>query len=233
MPPRLAVYYVPEKDEALWQVGTRLLGRSMLSLKPLPQAQPAVAGLSAKRFGALTSEPRRYGLHATLKAPFELCPLFSVSDVLSAVAAIARDVPPFSAGPLRLTRIASFFALVPEKGAESLRNLAAICVEELDPFREPETEAELAARKAKDLSPNQELLLAQWGYPYVFEEFRFHITLTNSIQDAVERGFVLAGLERYCAPLLGADLRIGSICVCTQPERSAPFTLLQRFTLRG
>lgn len=233
MPPRLAVYYVPEEDEALWQVGTRLLGRSMLSPWPLPQGQPRIAGLDARRFETLTSEPRRYGLHATLKAPFELSPLFFVSDVLNAVAAIARDVASFSVGPLRLARIASFFVLIPENNAESLRSLAAICTEELDPFREPEAEAELAARKAKGLSPRQETLLEQWGYPYVFDEFRFHITLTNSIQDAVERRFVLAGLERHCAPLLGVELHIGSICVCVQPERSAPFTLLQRFPLLG
>lgn len=34
--------------------------------------------------------------------------------------------------------------------------------------------AGLARRRERPLSPQQEIYLARWGYPYVLEEFRFH-----------------------------------------------------------
>ncbi len=42
---------------------------------------------------------------------------------------------------------------------------------------------ELQRRRAANLTPRQEFLLMHWGYPYVLDEFRFHMTLTRRLPD--------------------------------------------------
>ena len=53
----------------------------------------------------------------------------------------------------------------------------------LDPFRAPLTPSERARRRPEDLDPRRRALLDRWGYPHVFEAFRFHMTLTGRLAD--------------------------------------------------
>ena len=128
-------------------------------------------------------------------------------------------------------RLGGFLALMPEQ-ADGIAALAARCVRELDRFRAPPAAAELDRRRAKGLSTAQEDLLQHWGYPYVFEEFRFHLTLTGSLPDA-EADVFEALLETRFAPLREQRVSIDDICVFRQETRQDDFIVAARFALSG
>ncbi|MEX2455572.1 MAG: DUF1045 domain-containing protein, partial [Rhodospirillaceae bacterium] len=89
---------------------------------------------------------------------------------------------------------------------------------------------ELARRRAAGLTPAQNALLQRWGYPYVLEEFRFHITLTGRL-DADARPRFEKALESALAPALGRPLTVDSLCLFVQPAPDARFHLHRRFVL--
>jgi hypothetical protein len=93
-----------------------------------------------------------------------------------------------------------------------------------DDFRAPATEAELARRNQAKLTPRQRELLSAWGYPYVLDEFGFHLTLTDRIPRE-QRPTVERVLGDWFAGLLGADLPVDALGVFTEAEPGAPFEL--------
>ena len=90
--------------------------------------------------------------------------------------------------------------------------MAAQVVTHFDPFRAPASDAELARRRASGLSPNQEAMLTRWGYPYVMQDFRFHVTLTGRVtaQDSAVLQGVLAPILQ---PLLPDPLQISQLAL--------------------
>src|SRR5882757_10366349 len=134
---------------------------------------------------------------------------------------------------MRLAEIGSFLALVPEGRCPELQDLADRCVVEFDEFRRPADEAELARRRAAGLSPRQDELLMRWGYPYVLEEWRFHLSLTGRIADPGERTAVTDLLRRQFMGFIDRPLAVRDLCVFRQPAAGRPFTALARFTLGG
>lgn len=175
---RYAVYYTPPQGEFA-DFGASWLGWDAGQGAAVPQ--PALAGLD---IAALTAEPRKYGFHATLKAPFRLAEGARASDLARAAQALAAQLGPVTLEGLVLTRIGPFLALTAQGDDGPLNALAAQVVEGLDPFRAPLTEAELARRNPDRLTPRQRALLDRWGYPYVLDEFRFHMTLTGALDPA-------------------------------------------------
>jgi putative phosphonate metabolism protein len=227
---RYAIYFAPEPESALARFGAAWLGCDVAA--GTAAAQPAAPGVDADRLRALTAEPRYYGFHATLKPPFALAPGADVEGLVDAIAALAARVAPFAAPPLRLARIAGFLALTLSGPCPATQVLADLCVSEFDRFRAPPAEAELQRRRRAGLSPHQETLLQRWGYPYVMEEFRFHMTLTARL-DAAESAIVERALAPMVAPLCAAPLAVDAISLFHQPDRDAPFRLLQRYRLAG
>jgi Protein of unknown function (DUF1045) len=67
---------------------------------------------------------------------------------------------------------------VPRRPTPALAALASHCTTSFDVFRAPMTKKERVRRMASHLSPSQMQNLDRWGYPFVFEDFRFHMTLT-------------------------------------------------------
>lgn len=225
---RYAIYWAPPADSALSLLGAAWLGRDAATDRPL--AQPAIDGFAADRLAAITAEPRRYGLHATLKPPFRLAEGRSAAELGQALARFARQRPPVSIPALRLKRIGGFLALAPFSRAAGLDALAAAAVEAFDGFRAPPDAAELARRFGARLSPAQQANVARWGYPYVMEEFRFHVTLTGRVEDAVAERLA-PHLAALFAPTLVAPLEITEIALFVEPAAGAPFRLAQRFAL--
>src|SRR5262249_29039213 len=87
-----------------------------------------------------------------------------------------------------------FIAVVAAEPSIALDRLAADGVMAFDRFRRPLTSHEREQRLGAGLSERQIENLDRWGYPYVFEDFRFHLTLTGPI-DAERRGSILALLQ--------------------------------------
>lgn len=184
---RFAIYYLPPEG-ALSSFGARWLGWDVLTGRAAPHwPEPGLE--------AVTQTPRKYGFHATLKPPFRLAEGQTAEALDKAVAAMAARCAPARAEGLEVARIGSFLALVPQGDTAQIARVAATCVEALDDFRAPATGAELARRRAARLTPEQEALLSRWGYPYVMQAFRFHMTLTGRLdpqdgavwQDSVAR----------------------------------------------
>jgi len=227
---RYAIYFAPQQGSELETLCSKILGRCARTGQSLPQ--PRLAHISSARLDELTANPRHYGLHGTLKPPFFLEHGHSELELTDAVLKLAARISPFDLPGLELRTIGTFLALAPSAPCPSLEDLARVCVIALDPFRRLSTPAELGRRRAKGLSANQDRLLALYGYPYVLEEFRFHLTLTGSIHDPEEREHVRAGLATLLATVLRTPVPVREICVFRQACLQEPFAVLRRFPLQ-
>jgi len=224
---RFAIYAAPGTGSAdpvsrsLRERAERWLGRSAAGG---PVAPGIPAGWSRAVIDEITVSARRYGFHATLKPPFRLAAGRGPEDLDAAVARFAADNASAVIPVLSLARLGGFFALVPGAEAPRLHALADEVVRAFDSFRDPPTDAELARRDPASLTPRQRELLDQWGYPYVLDEFRFHLTLTDRIPEGQQDG-VRRALNDWFAPLLGASVAIDALAVFTEAEPGGPFTL--------
>jgi putative phosphonate metabolism protein len=229
--PRYALYYAPRPEEGLATTAGQWLGRSPETGSV--RARHAVPGLSPERLAEITAEPRFYGFHGTLKPPMALADDASERDLVEAVGRFAAGQTAFAASSLNLVVLSGFFALAPQARCAELQDLADRCVVEFDEFRRPAEEHELARRRAAGLTPRQETLLTRWGYPYVLDEWRFHLTLTGRISDDGERAAVMAALQRHFAAVVERPLPVNDLCIFRQPAMDRPFTVLARFRLGG
>lgn len=191
-------------------------------------------GLDAENGKILTAptpyveSPRRYGFHATLKAPMRLADGVGYNDFRSGVERLASQLTSAELGILKPKQIGNFLALkTDDKYHEAVSDIAWLCTKELDVFRAPLSEAE--RNKRKNLTPAESENLEQWGYPYVNDSFRFHMTLTSSLtQDD------LISAKKIVAPMVPKEKnRLNSICIFGDPGSLKPFEFVERFDLKG
>ena len=225
---RYAIYAAPAADSPLGRFGNAWLGRDPAAAGSLPR--PPVAGYNQADIAAMTVSPSRYGFHGTLKPPFRLADGTSEAMLRAALDAFAATVPPVALSGFDIRSIGKFVAIVPAPASAALNALAEACVSTLDRFRAPPSAAETEKRKQASLSPSQEANLARWGYPYVMDDFRFHMTLTDPLP-APRRDQVAADLAAYASQALGPHL-IDDLALFAEPERGAPFELIARSSLR-
>jgi len=183
-PYRCAIYFVPEVHSAWWQAGSAWLGRCAATGQSL--AQPRLSDISPEAQWATTSDPRRYGWHATLKAPFQMLSGEDVASVVSSLHALAKTLPAFDLPALQVSKQDGFLALRPVGDVSRINSTAAACVKALHRLAAPLSEADVARRRQAALSPEQDRLLLAWGYPYVFDEFQFHLSLTGRLDGMSE-----------------------------------------------
>jgi putative phosphonate metabolism protein len=227
-PARYAIYFSPDRHSALGIFGQRWLGYDPDTGATIEQ-HPLVA-LSPQRLAEITAEPRRYGFHATLKPPFALAEGRSIDELSVAMEAFAAERPSVIAPPLTLASISGFWALVPSRPSKTIDRLAEECVRHFDAFRAPPSDNEFTRRRRAGLSETEDALLVRWGYPYVMDAFRFHLTLTQRL--GVEEGRYLAGaLSSMVAPLCQEALFIDAISLFHQPAPDENFRLLRRYRL--
>ena len=227
---RYALYYAPEPQSALGQFGNAWLGHDPETGNLLPRR--TVAGLTEAEIVEATTSPSRYGFHGTLKPPFALPSGMDCSDLETAVSRLCEATAAVTCGHLVLKAIGRFLALVPTEPVGDLADLAVTLVRELDDFRQPEDEAALNKRRAVGLTDRQEAYLVRWGYPYVMEEFRFHLTLTNKLSDDQIDPFK-AALSGSAAPLCKEPFIVREVCLFGDPGDQKPFKLVKRFPLAG
>jgi putative phosphonate metabolism protein len=228
-PARWAVYYLPPPEgatAALAAAGAAWLGWDVEAGREV--AHPALPGLAAP-VADLTATPRRYGFHATVKPPFRLAAGTTPAGLRTACAALCAGLSPVRLDGLVLADLDGFLALVPAGDTAALEALAARAVAELDAFRAAALPEETARRRAAGLTPRQEALLVRWGYPYVMEEFGFHMTLTGRLDLGVRAG-VAAALEEWLAPALPRPLDIGHLALAAEGA-DGRFRLVARWPL--
>lgn len=229
--PRYAIYFTPDPKGTLWRFGSGVIGYDANSGTDVPLAVPQ--GFDLAGWALRTGEPRRYGFHATLKAPFYLAAGRSERDLLARVEALAQALACAHVDELELTTIGSFTALVIAGDDSEVRALASEVVTELEPLRAPLTVADRERRLGALLTPRQQLYLDRYGYPSVLDEFRFHMTLTGKLP-AGEREPIRGLLERaFRAALPVGSFSVDHLSVLRQDRRDGRFRLIARFPLGG
>ncbi|WP_082824181.1 DUF1045 domain-containing protein [Crenobacter luteus] len=223
---RLAIYATPGADTVLWRRGSAWLGRDAVSDTPLEQ--PALTGVAPHRLAALTGAAARYGWHATVRPPFALATGADARAVLDAVAGLAARYAAFDV-PLEVGELAGFPVLRPTGAEAELAELAAAATVTLAPFVAPLDDAEIG-RRAAGFDRRRQTLTARWGYPHLFEHYRFHFTLAAPCA-ADERARLAEAARRHfgAAPLF----RFDALSVFVEPVPDAPFRLLARCPFGG
>ena len=228
--PRYAIYFAPSAGSALARLGWQWLGRGPDRIDS--RRRMDMPGIGAAERDRVLTDAIRYGFHATLKAPFRLVGRCEAADLVEAAARFAAAHPPLEGPALGVSLLSGFLALQPQTRFPALDILAADCVVAFDSFRAPLTESEIVQRQAVGLSPRQTEYLLRWGYPYVLDEFRFHMTLTAPLPP--ER--LLAWwrvADTVAQPLRQEPFRVTEICVFCERAPGTPFRLYARFPLAG
>lgn len=219
---RIALYWTPKPSSLLENVATAWLrgGSNVL---------PA---LSKKERQQILAAPNHYGLHATIIPPFRLQPEYYLADVENEVTTFVQEERnrPFTLGKLVVAEIGSFFCLKPEEDSIELQRFAARTVRHFDHFRKPADEIELQRRRAAGLTPRQDQLLLDWGYPYVLEEYRFHLTLTGKINSNAHREVIKEELMKRFEAATREPLEFASLSLFLQ-HGSHPFLEYKRWEL--
>ncbi|ACC72902.1 DUF1045 domain-containing protein [Paraburkholderia phymatum] len=221
---RFAIYYAPARASGWWDAGSAWLGRDAESGATRdPHDAPALS----QALGRLTASPRRYGWHGTLVAPFHLAGNVTVADLLDAAERWAQQQEPFSLA-VEAATLGDFVALRPAtpSGDEQMRTLAENALRTFTPLRMKPSAADIARRMEAPLTERQRELVVEWGYPYVLDEFRFHMTLSNSLDQAGDRDAIVAWWQREAQRL--GPLPIDGAAIFVEPAPGEPFMLWQR-----
>ena len=222
--PRYAIYFVPDPDTALYRFGAGALGYDCFTGADIPtlDAPPVDAGM----WRELTREPRRYGFHATLKAPFCLAAGRTEAELIGAFVEWPSSIGSAPAIEPTVSLLQRFVAIVPAASCARLDRLAASCVKHFDKFRAPLTSADRGRRFAAALTTRQIEHVERWGYPHIFEDFRFHMTLTGPLSDNCDEA-MLAYLRSGLARSHGnGPISIDRLALLRQDERGARFVVL-------
>lgn len=178
----------------------------------------------------ITMTPMKYGFHGTLKPPFRLADGITADQLQLAVADLAENLEPAACASLVLTSLGRFLALTPQGDVSGLRRVAAACVRDLDALRAPASVEELTRRRKAGLSARQDALLTQWGYPYVMDEFRFHLTLSGRLPEDDLAHW--SDIAQDLMPDLPEPFLIDQIALCGERE-DGRFELIHRYALTG
>ena len=223
---RYAIYFTPRpggfaEAAAAWLGYDAGTGRAVV--------QPRIAGLP-RPLADLTADPRKYGFHGTIKAPFRLADGVTLADLMMAVRTLAAHLMPVEMPGLHMVDLDGFLAFVPDGDPAGLAALAADVVRSLDPYRAALTAPEMARRRPERMTPRQRDLLAIYGYSYVMEEFRFHLTLSGPMTDA-EHTIVAPCAKAHFAGLVPQPFLLSDICLMGE-DASGRFHLMHRYALK-
>lgn len=219
MTERFAIFYAPATNAPLWARAAQWLGRDAATGTSVASDIP---GLDAERRQQITESARRYGFHATLKPPMVLAEGTSAAELTQAMTVFAAAHSPVAIGKLKVALIGGFLALVPEAQSAALTALAADCVVRFDHLRAPMAPAERDKRLAGGLSDRQIALLDRYGYPYVLDQFQFHMTLTERLPEA-DRDAVRTAAENWFAPVLEQPFTLDRLVLFHETRPGAAF----------
>ena len=226
--PRYAIYFAAGSDSALSRFGAELLGYDAYTGDEVAFPQGPLQ--FAPDWRDVTADPRKYGFHGTLKAPMALVSGRTEAELVAACATFAAKARRMPIIRPIVDSISGFIAAIPAEPVDTLQQLAADCVRDFDSFRPALTADDRARRKPEKLSERQRDYLDRWGYPYVMDEFRFHMTLTGRL-DAERRGPILEMLRARFAGLGLDALEIDRITLFKQDDAKARFRIIGEWAL--
>lgn len=226
MPARYALSYVPEQGTPLAELGRTWLGHDIDSSVFIDQ--PDVPGITPERLEELTHWRRSEGMHGVLKPSFQLRSTASIESLLDTVRLFCRCQEPVHIPQMEVNVIGKFLALTPTIPSRQLVALASECVRVFEGFRQPIL-INMDDRYRNDkLTVYQKRMLKHWGYPYVMEEFRFFIPMTDRIEDDAEREEITKAVTSISKPGIGETVHIRELTVLGQDSRQEPMRIVER-----
>lgn len=217
---RYAIYFAPPPGSALEDFGRHWLGRDHVTGEPVDML--TLDGLERSEQIEITRSARHYGFHATLKAPFELAPGQNAEALHAKARDFAAARKTFEAPPLVISKISKWIAFTLSDASPGMNDLAADCVRAFEEFRAPLSPDDIERRRKSGLSPRQDEQMLAFGYPYIFDDFQFHMTLAGPLEK--DRQDKVHGLLRAAAPALDDQpLLVGGIAIYEQVGRDQPF----------
>ena len=219
---RYAICFTPPARDPLADAAARWLGRNVFSGEA--EEHPGLKGLGVHEIAFHTALPRRFGFHATFKAPFRLSEGSNEASLLRDLMHFAGQMEPVALRGLSVGRIGDVFGLILQRPCPEVDHLAASVVRAFDGFRAPLSEVEIERRNPDRLSAPQFSNLSRWGHPYVMDEYRFHMTLTGPL---LARDFprIEQGLKAHFDPVLAEPVVVTNLALFVETERGAPFTV--------
>ncbi len=225
--PRYAIYFTPAPSCDLWQRGSSLLGYD--ATRGQDVVRPTLPGILPDELAAATQRPHRYGFHATFKQPMHLREGCSQSDLLAALHSFCAKESSFQGPKLRVSKFRSIVALTPAQECTRLDRLAGRVVAYFEPFRAALSQADRDRRlsastvDASTVGDRQRRALDTWGYPYVFDDFAFHMTLTGPLLQHASR--FESAMSSYLAPALEQPVTVDRLSVFRQDGPDQRFLL--------
>jgi len=222
---RYGIYYAPEAG-AFADFCSSWLGWD--AAKGQICAHSQMAGLPCD-ISEITETPRKYGFHGTIKPPMRLTGTYE--DFLTDFNAICARLKPVKCDSISLAQLGRFLAFVVDGDTSKLAALAADVVKTMDAHRSPPNEIELEKRRKASLTSAQEAMLQAWGYPYVMDEFKFHLTMSGKMAKR-DTAQVKAVLEPHVAHLIPRPFEVRDLCIFGE-DNAGRFHLIERRALTG
>ncbi len=228
--PRYAVYFVPPADSVLYRFGASLIGYDAYS----GQSLPFIDGIEAEVQGwkRFTTDPRKYGFHATLKAPLSLAPGKTEDELVAAVRDVAQTPRAIPVIAPAVRNIGSFIAIVPDVPCPALHAFADDCVTAIDDFRAPLTAADRERpqrvgpdRAAGRISGPLGLPLRVRGIPLSHD--------TGRLSPAERRAHVTRILQRRFDALALHSISIDRLALFRQIDAHSGFTIIAHWPLQA
>jgi putative phosphonate metabolism protein len=229
MSTRHAIYYAPAHSSPWWTFGASWLGRDESHDGTPPEF--AAPMLPAAERHHITTQARRYGFHATLKAPFRLRAGVTPAELLARTRSLAQRLRPVTLSPLQVRRLGPYVVLVTPDHHTAASDLASACVIELDDLRQPLTPDEIARRQPATLDARELELLHRYGYPHVLERYRCHFTLTDPVNEAQAAQVTEAVSSQVDRLNAQTPLTLDRLCIFEEPAPGQPFHRLHDLVL--
>jgi hypothetical protein len=217
---RYAICFTPPPSDLLSQVAANWLGRNVFSGEMAEP--PAIRGLGIHEIAFHTAVPRRYGFHGVLKAPFQLSPEVSESQLLRDMMRFCGNLAPFQIPCLEVARLGTYYSLVPSLPCEQVRYLSSAIVQEFDHFRAPLSEADIERSDPDGLSAAQFANLHRWGSPHVMDEFRFHMPVTGPVNH-IDMPRIEQALRSIFEPVLVGPVTVSNVALMMEEGSGGPF----------
>jgi putative phosphonate metabolism protein len=227
---RYAIYFAPDSYSQLWRFGSQCLGYDAFSGEDYPFLDPLP--LPQADWLLLTDEPRRYGFHATLKAPFTLKPEYSEAKLIAAFDHFSNHQSSVWLSGLQISCLHGFVALLPTSSSAELQVLAKNTVLAFEPFRAELSAQDIERRLKSPLSETQKAYLRQYGYPFVLDEFRFHMTLTGRLPTGECSHLANDLQDRFDTLVTPGPVHINRIALFKQSDRSGRFHIIHAAQLK-
>jgi len=229
MTARYAIYFSPTDASNLARFGSTVLGRNVTSHKERKCPSEPEPFADSSLWQTYTKKPAHYGFHATIKAPFELAPDCTAAELLSELSSFCATRQSIALTDLAPAKLHAFTALaLPDQPGE-LVELAADVVKHFEPFRQALSDADRQRRQISQLSPSMLDNLEQYGYPYIFNDFQFHMTLSDALPQEEDR--FLPWLQSVYRQMVPAVPVLDRLCAFRQVDRSTPFVRIAEFPL--